>query len=85
VGGTAAVAVQAARAIHLGPVSILGVASLVAAVVVIAASKSKSEVILGTHGAWASRYAEEFFRRGYDRLGRLRGSNADDLAEVNSK
>jgi len=85
VAGAAAVAVQAARAAHGGPVSILAAASLAAAAVVIVASKSKSQVFLGAHGAWASRQAEEFFRRGYDRLGRLRGSNTDDLAEVNSK
>jgi O-antigen/teichoic acid export membrane protein len=85
VAAAAGLAAAAARAAHLGHVPVLAIASLAAAAVVIAASKSKSEVFLGAHGAWAARRAEELVRRGYDRVGRLRGSNADDLAEVNSK
>jgi O-antigen/teichoic acid export membrane protein len=85
VAAASGLAAAAARAAHLGRVPVLAIASVAAAAVVIAASKSKSEVFLGAHGAWAARRAEELVRRGYDRVGRLRGSNADDLAEVNSK
>jgi O-antigen/teichoic acid export membrane protein len=85
VAAASGLAAAVERASPLGRVPVLAIASVAAAAVVIAASKSKSEVFLGAHGAWAARRAEELVRRGYDRVGRLRGSNADDLAEVNSK
>ena len=85
VAGTTALAVHATRAAHLGAVPILAAASLVAAAVIVAALKSRSELFLGEHGVWASRHAEELFRRGRVRLARLRGSSAEDLAEANSK
>ena len=85
VAGTTTLAVHATRAAHLGAVPILAAASLVAAAVIVAALKSRSELFLGEHGVWASRHAEELFRRGRVRLARLRGSSPEDLAEANSK
>jgi len=73
------------RTAHLGPVPILAVAALIAALVAILAARSWPEVFLGPHGAWTSRRAEELARRILGRMGRLGGSDAEALAKANPK
>jgi PST family polysaccharide transporter len=71
IGGTVALAVQAARAADLGPVPVLFAAGLTAAAVTCAAAGPWSALLLGPHGTWASGQAEEFLRRGSRGLTRL--------------
>jgi len=86
IGGTAELAAQAARAAHLGKIPVLIAAGLAAAAIALAATMLRSEVFLGPHGAWASRRAGEFLRRGSHRIGRrLRKPDRDALAEANSE
>jgi O-antigen/teichoic acid export membrane protein len=86
IGGTAGLAAQVARAAHLGKIPVLIAAGLAAAAIALAATMLRSEVFLGPHGAWASRRASEFLRRGSHRIGRrLRKPDRDALAEANSE
>jgi PST family polysaccharide transporter len=85
IGGTAAVAVQAARAAQLGGIAVLIVGGLTAAAVVFAVWWRRSELLLGPHGTWASRHVAELLRDVSGRQARVRPPSADALAEVNSE
>jgi O-antigen/teichoic acid export membrane protein len=81
IGGTVAIAVQAARAAHLGKVPVLIAAGLTAAAVVYAVSRLRGGLLLGPHGIWALARVGEFARRGSRRVtGREAGE--DRLASV---
>jgi O-antigen/teichoic acid export membrane protein len=67
-GATVAILVEAARAALLGKVAVLVVAGLAAAAVVYAASRLRSELLLGPHGAWASRRGGEMLQQVLGRL-----------------
>jgi PST family polysaccharide transporter len=85
IGGTVAVAVEGARAIHLGSIPVLIAAACTAAAVFFAASRGWSDLFLGPHGTWASRRAGEFLRLGTQRMGRMRATDTEGLAKANSK
>jgi hypothetical protein len=52
---------------------------------VLAVSRLRPKLLLGPHGAWAFRRAEEFARQGSRQVRRLRNARAEDLAKANSK
>lgn len=85
IGGTVALPVEAARALHLGKVPILVVAGLTAAAVTFLASRVRTELFFGPHGIWASRRAMEFLRHGARRVAHPRPADADGLAKAKSK
>jgi PST family polysaccharide transporter len=68
------ITVQAARASHLGKVGVLAVAGLTCALELYAASRLWPELLLGPHGAWASRQAFATARGFLGRLSRLTGA-----------
>jgi PST family polysaccharide transporter len=82
-GGAVAVTVQATRAAHLGGTAVLIAGGLTAAVVAFALWRLRSELFLGPHGTWASRYVAELLRDLSSRRGRVRSPSADALAKVN--
>jgi PST family polysaccharide transporter len=79
VGSAVAISVSAARSARLGDIPVLIVAALTAAIVVVVISRPRAELLLGPHGKWAVRRAEEAVRGGSRRLGRMR-ARPDALA-----
>jgi hypothetical protein len=77
-----ALTVHGARSAHLGSIPVLAVGGATALVLAAAVMWSRSMPLLGTHGIWASRQAEQILRR-VSSGGRRR--DADGLAEVNPK
>jgi len=67
------ITVQAARAAHLGKLAVLAVAGLTCAAELYAASRLWPELLLGPHGAWASRQAFATVRGALGRFSRLTG------------
>jgi O-antigen/teichoic acid export membrane protein len=83
-GVSVALSVGAVRSAHLGNVPVLIAAALTVAGV-LAVSRLRPKMLLGPHGAWAFRRAEEFARQGSRQVRRLRNARAEDLAKANSK
>jgi len=81
VGAPVALAVAAARSAHLGNIPVLLTAGFTAAAVVLVVSRLRSKALLGPHGMWAFRRADDVFRAGFGRLGRMRAST-DRLAKA---
>jgi O-antigen/teichoic acid export membrane protein len=69
------ITVEAARSAHLGKVPVLIVAGLTSAAVTYAASRVRSELLLGPHGTWASRRAVEMARGALGRLSQVSGAS----------
>jgi O-antigen/teichoic acid export membrane protein len=65
------IAVQTARANHLGKLAVLTVAGITSALELYAASRLWPELLLGRHGAWASRQASATVRKALGRFSRL--------------
>ncbi len=63
IGVTVAIAVQAARAAHLGKVPVLIVGGAVALGVTYSVARAESKLFLGPHGTWATRQARGLGRK----------------------
>ncbi len=85
IGVTVALAVEAARAVQVADVAALGVAGLTAVAVTFTASRVSPRLFFGPHGVWASARAMEFVRRGSRRAARVRSTDPEAVARVNSK
>ena len=81
-GIVVALTVHGARSVHLGSIPVLAIGVLTALVLAAVVMWSRSLPLLGTHGIWASRQAEQLLRRLSAGRGRR---DADALAEVNPK
>jgi PST family polysaccharide transporter len=83
VSGTAALlAAEAARGAHLGKLSILVAAALVAAVAAYGAAQLRPALFLGPHGTWARQEGEALLRRGARRGGGAAAADGETLAPV---
>jgi O-antigen/teichoic acid export membrane protein len=68
IGLTTEVAIEGARAAHLGNIPALVVGSLVAAVTIFAVYRLWPTPFFGSHGTWALARGEEFYRRATQRV-----------------
>jgi hypothetical protein len=82
IGGAAILAAEAGRTAHLGKVSTLAAAGLVAAVAAYAASRLRPALFLGSHGAWAYREGAALLRRRSQGGARSPAAEAKSLASV---
>jgi O-antigen/teichoic acid export membrane protein len=80
-GATVAIAVQAARAAHLGKLPVLVAAGVTAGAVTYLVARLRSPLLLGSHGIWAVAQVEGVARQGSRRVARPR-SAPDGLAST---